>query len=204
MKKKWIIGIDEVGRGPLAGPVYVCACAIRADKIKTIDWDGLTDSKKMTAHNRELWFAKAKELQRTGIIKYAIGTVTASGIDRKGINHSIRTCISRALNRLAITPRETKVLLDGGLRAPEEYADQQTIIKGDQKETVISLASVVAKVSRDACMVKLHKKHPQYHWDQNKGYGTLIHRQMIKKYGATLYHRMTFLERVLSTVQKEK
>jgi len=202
VKKRWIIGIDEVGRGPLAGPVYVCACAIRADKIKTIDWRGLTDSKKMTARNRELWFVNAKELQSLGVVKYAIGTATARMIDKKGISRCIRSCIASALGRLTIDPQEASILLDGGLRAPQEYFDQQTIIKGDQKERAISLASVIAKVSRDAYMNKLHKKHPEYHWDQNKGYGTASHRQMIKEYGTTSYHRVTFLSNIVSTAQK--
>lgn len=191
--KKWVIGIDEVGRGPLAGPVYVCAAAILEKEYKKAKWPGLTDSKKMTVKNRETWFEEAKRLEEKSIIKYAMSSRSAASIDKKGIAVCIRECVAECLQKLDILPKETRVLLDGSLKAPLEYKNQQTIIKGDLKEKIISLASVIAKVQRDHYMIALHKKHPRYDWSLNKGYGTLAHRKAIKKWGQTPFHRQTFL-----------
>ena len=186
---KWVIGIDEVGRGPVAGPVAVCACAIPSTQYKKIKWRGLNDSKKMTAKARNEWYKKALELK----IKYSVVYESSLTIDKRGVSFAIRSCISGALKDLKLRPKDSMVLLDGSLKAPEEYKNQKTIIKGDQKEKVISLASVIAKVSRDRKMELLHKKHPKYAWAQNKGYGTKEHYKAIKKYGLTGLHRKTFL-----------
>ncbi len=194
---KWVIGIDEVGRGPLAGPVYVCAVAIPHIAYKKVAWSTLTDSKKMTERARDIWFAKAEVLSKQGKIRYAVSSRTAAQIDKKGIAVCTRECIAENLQKLECEATLCTVLLDGGLRAPAEYKNQRTIIKGDLHEKIISLASVIAKVSRDAYMVKLHKKHAQYGWDKNKGYGTLIHRTALKKHGITTMHRKSFLTRLL-------
>jgi ribonuclease HII len=193
---KWVIGIDEVGRGPLAGPVYVCAVAMPEKAYKTMQWGMLNDSKQMTAKNREVWGKGARELQKAGKIKIAVTSRTAQQIDAKGIAVCIRECITANLKKLDLAPKDCMVLLDGSLKAPIEYKNQQTIIKGDSKEKIISLASVVAKVTRDAYMVGQHKKYPMYRWDRNKGYGTLEHRTAIRK-GITALHRSTFLTRLL-------
>ena len=193
--RKWIIGIDEVGRGPVAGPVAVCACAIPLLKYRKVKWKGLTDSKKMTATAREKWFDEAVKLKRLGIIKYSIVYRSNLVIDKKGIAPAIRECIAQGLKNLDINPRDCTVLLDGSLKAPKEYMNQKTIIKGYQKEQTISFASVIAKVSRDKKMVAFHKKHPSYNWAQNKGYGTKEHYRAIAKHGLTLLHRKSFLTR---------
>ena len=101
-----------------------------------------------------------------------------------------------ALEDLKIAPEECTVSLDGSLKAPKEYAHQRTIIKGDQKEKIISLASVIAKVSRDTKMELLHKKHPAYHWKANKGYGTALHYKAMLVHGLTSLHRKTFLTKI--------
>lgn len=194
---KWVIGIDEVGRGPLAGPVYVCAVAMPEKAYKSMRWGILNDSKQMTVKHREQWSKEAKLLEQKGAIKIALARRTALQIDAKGIAVCIRECIAENLKKLALDPKDCNVLLDGSLKAPLEYKKQQTIIKGDSKEKIISLASVVAKVARDAYMVSLHKKHPAYGWDKNKGYGTLAHRVALKKKGATILHRRSFLSRLL-------
>lgn len=193
MKEKWIIGIDEVGRGPVAGPVAVCACAIRTSDYKKSDWKGLTDSKKMTPKSRGLWHQEAKKLKTMKKINFSVVYRSNNFIDKKGISLSIRECISIALEDLELSPKDCLVLLDGSLRAPKEYINQRTIIKGDQKEKIISLASVIAKVSRDKKMDLLHKKYPKYGWDKNKGYGTKDHYRAIRNYGKTVLHRKTFL-----------
>ena len=201
-KPSWIIGIDEVGRGPLAGPVYVCGVAMKASQYKVARWKGLTDSKQMTVRARQVWFEIAKELKGKGVVRISLAKQSARAVDRYGINVCIAKCIEVILKDLATEPpSEYLVLLDGGLRAPESYINQQTIIRGDQKKKIISLASVIAKVTRDALMQKLDSKYPEYRWGRNKGYGTSVHIEAIQEHGVTPEHRMTYLSRVLDKNQ---
>ncbi|MCC7436590.1 ribonuclease HII [Candidatus Nomurabacteria bacterium] len=192
---KYIIGIDEVGRGPIAGPVAVCACAISLTNSKKIDWKGVNDSKKLSQKNRELWHDKAKEFKKRGLINYFVIYKSNVFIDKKGISLAIKECIKEALEKLKLNPKDCQILLDGSLKAPLQYKNQKTIIKGDQKEKIISLASVIAKVSRDRKMELLHKKYPKYNWAKNKGYGTREHYSALKKYGLKSLHRVTFLQK---------
>jgi ribonuclease HII len=198
---KWIIGIDEVGRGPLAGPVTVCAVAIPAATYKKIleknTWAGLNDSKKLTATTREKWHGGAKLLRAEGVIRIAISSRSAAMIDKKGIAPCIRECIAENMKKVEVQPRDCIVLLDGGLKAPVEYKNQTTIIKGDGSEKLISLASVIAKVTRDRYMITLYKKFPIYHWDKNKGYGTKSHILALKNKGISAHHRTSFLSRII-------
>ncbi len=197
MKKPlWVIGIDEVGRGPVAGPVAVCACAMRISNYKKAKWGILNDSKKMTAKGRTLWYQEALRFRTVGKIKFSVAYRSNTFIDKKGISLAIRECIAQVLDDLHLIPGECAVLLDGSLKAPKEYLHQKTIIKGDQKEKIISLASVIAKVSRDTKMELLHKKHPKYHWKANKGYGTALHYKAILTHGLTALHRKSFLTKV--------
>lgn len=190
---RYIVGIDEVGRGPIAGPVAVCVCAIKKRDYDRTIWDGLTDSKKMTALNRERWYKKARLLRQQGTLLYTVVCTSSLVIDTKGISWALRSCIARGLKKLSVD-KHADILLDGSLRAPIDYKYQKTIIKGDQKEKIISLASVIAKVTRDAYMVRLHKQYPSYGWDKNKGYGTKEHYRALKMYGRTPFHRNTFLD----------
>ena len=195
-KQSWVIGIDEVGRGPVAGPVAVCACAIPASDYKKNIWKGLTDSKKMTTNNRNLWYQESLELKASGKIRFSIVYRSNIFIDRKGISLALRECIASAIKNLKLNPKDCVVLLDGSLKAPKEYINQTTIIKGDQKEKIISFASVIAKVSRDKKMEIFSKKYPKYNWQKNKGYGTREHYKAIRAYGLTPLHRRTFLTKV--------
>ena len=197
----WIIGIDEVGRGPLAGPVYVCGVAMKVGQYKKARWKGLTDSKQMRVRAREVWYARAKEMKANGEIRFVFASRSAARIDTKGISVCIRECIAKILKDLLVDPKDTQVLLDGGLKAPSLYIDQKTVIKGDQKHKIISLASVVAKVTRDAVMVRMAKKYPYFGWEQNKGYGTKVHILLIKKVGISPEHRITFLTSILDKSQ---
>ncbi len=203
---KWVIGIDEVGRGPLAGPVYVCAVAMPQAQYKKMNsgrgmaWQKptmLKDSKQMTAANRELWHIQARAMEKAGLIKIAVASRAAAMIDRQGIAVCIRACIASNLQMLGLDPKDCIVLLDGGLKAPAQYKNQQTIIRGDDSQKIISLASVVAKVSRDRYMMTLHKKHPSYMWSSNKGYGTRAHTSVIQKEGITPFHRKSFLRKFI-------
>jgi ribonuclease HII len=196
-KPLWIIGIDEVGRGPLAGPVTVCAVAMKCVVYEKRAWLGLTDSKKLSAKRREAWYQEAKELEKKGVLRIAVVSETAKQIDDKGIAVCIRSCIAKTLTQLQCDPKTTLVLLDGGLKAPDLYINQQTIIRGDQSEQIISMASVVAKVTRDAYMTRISDKYLGYGWAENKGYGTKSHQKSLKKLGFTRLHRKSFLSRIL-------
>jgi ribonuclease HII len=202
-KSQWIIGIDEVGRGPLAGPVTVCAVAMSYTAYKKIllknAWAGVNDSKKMTPVTRKKSYLGAQLLSKRGDIHYVVTSRTAKQIDKKGIAACIRECIAANLRRLNLRNEDCTILLDGSLKAPAEYKKQKTIIRGDSSEKIISLASVIAKVERDHYMIALSKKHPAFSWHQNKGYGTKAHIAAIKKEGLTLFHRKSFLKKTLQT-----
>jgi ribonuclease HII len=204
--KTWVIGIDEVGRGPLAGPVTVCAVAMRMKDYKSMSkkasWKTLNDSKQLTASMREYWSKEAYKLEQEGKAAIALASRTAKQIDAKGIASCIRECIASNLKVLGIDPADCMVLLDGSLKAPKEYLYQETIIKGDSKEKIIAMASVVAKVSRDAYMNGQHKKLEMYGWNTNKGYGTKSHIGAIREQGTTPLHRTSFLTRLIDKKDK--
>ncbi len=188
---KWVVGIDEAGRGALAGPVSVGVVLVP----KGFDWSlipGVADSKQVSPKNREAIFRRARELDKAGKLTYTVALVSNTVIDKKGITFAVRQGIERALAQLAPDPRTTFIKLDGLLHAPPQFEHQKTIIKGDVTEKEISLASIMAKVTRDRYMVRLAKRHPAYAFDVHKGYGTLLHRKNIKKHGLGVMHRTTF------------
>ncbi len=187
----YFVGIDEVGRGPIAGPVTVCALVLqeRAPQFCL----GVKDSKKLSATKREKWFEVIKEKQKEGVLNFAVLSLSEKTIDKIGISACIKQCLTKALEKLELNPAECLVLLDGGLKAPVEYT-QETIIKGDEKEAAIALASIVAKVTRDIYMEKLGEKYPAYGFEVHKGYGTKGHYEAIKKGGISSIHRKSFLK----------
>lgn len=184
-KKYVIIGIDEAGRGPLAGPISagIVAAEARAPKILK----GIRDSKKLSEKQREAWFLKIKSN-----FKYACAMVGNETIDRVGIQKATRLAVKRVLKKIGVKPN--LILLDGSLFAPQKY-NQKTIVKGDEKIPIISAASVVAKVLRDRKMKRLHKIYPKYGFDIHKGYGTRAHYRAIKKYGICSLHRKSYLKK---------
>lgn len=187
---KTVVGIDEAGRGPLAGPVSVACVAIRSDTVRKV-FPKTRDSKKLSPKQRETWFAEICRLKKEGALSYAVKLVGARTIDAKGISFAIRHGILTALNIIDV-PKNTHILLDGGLKAPEEYRHQKTIIRGDERELSIALASVVAKVTRDRYMVRIAKKYPVYGFEIHKGYGTSKHMRVLRKKGMAPVHRRTF------------
>ncbi len=202
LKPKYTVGIDEVGRGPLAGPVAVGAVLIYAEHYKRVTklFPVIKDSKKLSAKKREEWLVKIRKAEEAGFLATSVAFVSPSSIDKNGIAYAIKTALSKSLAIVTPTkgnPLWARVLLDGGLRAPMEYKNQETIIKGDEKEIVIALASIVAKVTRDARMIKLGRKFPEYGFEKHKGYGTRAHYTAIKKHGITLHHRKSFLKNVV-------
>ncbi len=195
-KIKYIIGIDEAGRGPLAGPVAVGIASVPMG----FDWKlipGVGDSKKVSPKQREMIYRRAQELKRNGILDYHATLVSNVTIDRKGISYAVALGIERCLKKLNLDPKTVEARLDGLLKAPQEYKKQQTIIKGDAKEKIIGLASIMAKVTRDRYMVHEAKKYPQYQFEIHKGYGTKRHCDALQRYGLSLVHRKSFCRRFL-------
>lgn len=193
MTPKYIIGIDEVGRGPLAGPVAIGA--ILATPHALLAFAAIKESKQLSEKKREFWNAQILEACSEEL-KSAVAYVSAAEIDAIGIAPAIRKAIDEGLCQLGADPRECRVLLDGGLRAGEEYGDQETIIGGDAKETIIAMASVVAKVSRDRLMVSLSETYPEYGFAKHKGYGTKAHMEAIKAHGLSKEHRRSFCKNI--------
>lgn len=176
-----IAGVDEVGRGPLAGPVI--ASAVILDPKRPIE--GIADSKKLTEKKREALF----DLIREQCIAYAIGRADVDEIDHLNILQASLLAMQRAVNGLFIKP--TKALIDGN-RCPELFCPSEAIIKGDNKVLSISAASILAKVMRDREMLIYDKKYPGYGFAQHKGYGTKKHLAALHKLGVTEIHRKNF------------
>ena len=194
IKAKYLIGIDEVGRGPLAGPITVAAVYCSAASAKDI-FQGIKDSKKLSAKQREEWRRKFKILNFKFKIIYSTASVNNQIIDTIGINKAtdlaIKKVISNLKRKIAATPSNCFIVLDGLLKAPKKYP-QETIIKGDEKIPIISAASIIAKVTRDRKMIRFHKKFPNYHFNFHKGYGTKLHYEMLKKFGLSFIHRKSY------------
>jgi ribonuclease HII len=204
MTKKYLIGIDEVGRGSLAGPVTVGAVAISNDLKLTTGNQQLKDSKKLTAKQREEWF---RYIKNHPDIFYVIAHVYPSVIDRINITQAANLAATRALLKLLTCSKlpnyqitQLSVYLDGGLYIDKTLLETdnlqlRTVVRGDEKYSCVKLASIIAKVTRDKYMTRKHRIFPQYCFNNHKGYGTRRHRQAIKKHGSSLVHRLTFLKR---------
>lgn len=180
-----ICGIDEAGRGPLAGDVYAAAVILRPGTII----NGLNDSKKLTEKKREQLYdeiiAKAEA--------YCVATASVAEIDSVNILQATFLAMKRAYEGLEITA--DAVLVDGN-RKPFGGDEVTTVVKGDGTSASIAAASILAKVSRDRYMMKLSEKYPQYRFDKHKGYGTKLHYEMLEKYGISEVHRRTFLKKL--------
>ena len=200
-KKQFItIGIDEVGRGPLAGPVTIGAVAVidlpgQRGRLAGV-LKGIKDSKKLNAKKREEW---NKVLRKNFECHYV--SVNNKAIDKIGIQKAILLSVKKVLKKFPEMP--DIVLLDGLLKAPKHY-NQKTIIKGDEKIPVISAASVIAKVARDRKMANLSGKLAKYGFEKHKGYGTKEHYKMIKKYGISKIHRKSYLKKLQGVAKKCK
>jgi len=196
MRQHYTIGVDEAGRGPLAGPVSVGAVAVSralSPAFRTIFRD-IKESKQINEKKREEWFAKLVDAREKGILDFSVMMVGAPTIDRVGIVQAIRSALLRALLRLGNDPDTCRVLLDGSLRAPAVYFNQTTIIRGDETKRIIAAASVAAKVARDRKMERLALRFPDYGFERHKGYGTEDHIARIRTYGIVEgVHRRSFL-----------
>lgn len=199
---KYVIGIDEAGRGPLAGPVAVGAVAVPMN----FDWSllkGVRDSKKLSEKVREKIFECTCELQQSSALRFSVATSSAVYIDRYGIVPAIKRALVESLARLKVAPTDCRVLLDGSLSAPPEYIHQETIIRGDDTEPIISLSSIMAKVTRDRLMRRIAPKYPAYNFHVHKGYGTASHMLAITRCGLSDMHRATFCSRIPSLAERQ-
>lgn len=191
-----LAGVDEAGRGPLAGPLALAAVAIRQDNPLPADLlEGLKDSKQLRAPVREEWFNRICEASRSGLLRFSVTLVSSGVIDRVGISLVLRVAVARVLRRLRL-PSRSLILLDWGLRAPASFFRQQSIKKGDESVSLIALASIMAKVTRDREMFRYSLKHPGYGFEIHKGYGTKLHIEKLRVLGPTPIHRLTFLRRI--------
>ena len=175
-------GCDEAGRGCLAGPVYAAAVILPQDFSN----DLLNDSKQLSEKQR---YALREVIEREALA-WAVGVVSADEIDKINILRASILAMHRAIAQLKIRPQH--LLIDGNRFMPYEDIPHTTVVKGDATYMSIAAASILAKTYRDDYMLKIHQEYPQYHWDSNKGYPAPIHRDAIRKYGTTPYHRLTF------------
>ena len=192
MHHSHILGVDEAGRGPLAGPVSVGVVRVPLNFDIRAAFPGVNDSKQLSENMRETIYKEMEARAKAGEISFCVRFAAASTIDKLGITRAVRKSVWSGVRMLAPDPTEVRVLLDGLLHAPEEY-EQETIIKGDAKEPVISLASIAAKVRRDRLMKRLAFAYPEYFFEVHKGYGTKKHYEALKKWGPSDIHRLTFL-----------
>ena len=175
-------GCDEAGRGCLAGPVFAAAVILPPDFRN----DVLNDSKQLSKQKR---YALRKVIEREALA-WAVGIATSKEIDRINILQASILAMHRALDQLKVRPEE--VIVDGNRFTPWGGLSCTTIVKGDGKYMSIAAASILAKTYRDDHMLRLHREYPAYHWDSNKGYPTIAHRQAIREHGPSPFHRMTF------------
>lgn len=185
------VGIDEVGRGPLAGPLAVGVLVIPRRNLRHLK--GVKDSKKLSPAAREAWYGKIRALEKEGMLVSAVAFVGERQIDKRGLSHALMQGVARCLRRLDI-PLEADIRLDGSLYAPPAYLRQMTIVQGDEKEPAIAAASIVAKVRRDRRMRNLARRYPGYGFEVHKGYGTSAHYRALKKLGLSDIHRRSFLK----------
>lgn len=178
---KRIAGIDEAGRGPLAGPVVACA----AIYLGTRPIKGIKDSKKISEKNREMLF---DEIVKNKDVIYSIGVVNEKTIDRVNILQATKLAMKKAIKKL----NADYLIIDGNFILKDVCIDQVAIKKADDKIFSCSLASIIAKVHRDRLMRKLDKKYPHYNFKKHKGYGTREHYRLLKKYGVSAVHRKSF------------
>lgn len=184
---KDVCGVDEAGRGPLAGPV--CAAAVILPENTIIE--GVNDSKKLSEKKREALFDVIKEQA----LSYSIAFASVEEIEEMNILNATMLAMKRAVEGLDV--KADYAMIDGN-RLPKLDIDSEFIIKGDAKSMSIACASILAKVSRDRLLYKYAEEFPEYFFDKHKGYGTKVHVEALKKYGPCKYHRLSFLTKILN------
>lgn len=184
---KAVCGVDEAGRGPLAGPVFAAAVILNP----TVEIQGLNDSKKLSEKKREALFPVIQK----EAVAYSIANASVEEIEELNILKATFLAMKRAVEGLNVIPE--LVIVDGN-QVPPLVVPTKTIVKGDALSASIAAASILAKVSRDHLMMELDKQYPEYQLCRHKGYGTALHIEMIKKFGISPIHRKSFLKKILS------
>ena len=185
-----VIGIDEVGRGPLAGPVISCAFIFFSASINPKDLSFIDDSKKLTIKKRQVAMKKIIELKKNKKINFKLGMASVEEIDQHNVLEATKISMRRAVKKL--TPTPTPLIIDGNIDLNLSDFPSKGILKGDQQSFSIAAASIMAKIHRDRYMQFLSFKFPDYDWSSNAGYGTKKHIEQIYKKGITIHHRKSF------------
>mgnify|MGYP001200156536 FL=1 len=185
-----VIGLDEVGRGPLAGPVISCGCHFKNYTIINDLKDFIGDSKKLSAKKRELSFKFLQNLKKENIIDFHLGIANVEEIDNLNILEATKLSMKRVIDKFNL--KNAKLIIDGNFSLNYKSYKEQSIIKGDNKSLSIAAASIIAKVHRDRLMKKLSIKFQDFGWEKNAGYGTKKHIENIHRFGPTIHHRKTF------------
>lgn len=189
---KYVVGVDEAGRGPLAGPVAVGVARVADGYDVLAVFQGLNDSKKLTEKKRDALYETLLREVAAGNVRVRVCLSSERVIDEKGIAQAVRSALTRGVESILPDPTEGSVFLDGSLKAPEAY-EQETIIGGDGSVPVIMLAALAAKVTRDRLMVRLAGEYPEYGFERHKGYGTKAHLEALRLHGLSPVHRKTFV-----------
>ena len=184
------VGIDEVGRGCIFGPVFSSVIVLSEENNKLLKNLGIDDSKKLSAKKRNSLRPKIFELSTD----WGIGQSTVREIDKYGIRYATELSMIRAIDKLKLKP--LKIYIDGNLPLSLWHGMQDNIVKGDSKLTSIAAASILAKVERDSLMIRLEERYKGYNIFKNKGYGTKEHFLSIKKFGITELHRKSFIKKI--------
>lgn len=181
----YIAGVDEVGRGALAGPVAAAAVVLPVSPATQAKLNGVNDSKKLTSRQRESWAVCIREIA----VAWEVGLATSTEIDELGILPATRLAMKRAIDRLRVRPG---YILADYIDLPHIFIPQESLVKGDERSLSIASASIVAKVARDAILCDLDIRYPGYGFAQNKGYGTQAHRNALQNLGLSPAHRRCF------------
>ncbi len=187
-----MLGVDEAGRGPLAGPVAVGVVAVPEGYDVAKEFPGVADSKKLSEKKREELFRALAARAASGDVRFSVEFESAEIIDQEGIAAAVERAVARGVRALTRDAVSARVQLDGALRAPPEY-EQETIIHGDENVPLISLASIAAKVMRDRLMTELSSAYPLYGFERHKGYGTPAHYEAVRRHGLCAIHRRSFI-----------
>lgn len=182
---KCVCGVDEAGRGPLAGPVYAAAVILPVD----CEIDGLNDSKKLSEKRRDELF----DIIREKAVSYCVARAEVEEIEEYNILQATFMAMRRAVDGLEV---KADIALIDGNQKPKLDIVERTLVKGDSRSPSIAAASILAKVSRDRYMLKMDEKYPQYKFSQHKGYGTKLHYEMLEEHGISPVHRRSFLKKI--------
>jgi len=185
-----VIGLDEVGRGPLAGPVVSCGCYFKNYEIQNEFNDYIGDSKKLSKKKREVSFKFLQNLKKDNTIEYYLGIANVEEIDQLNILEATKLSMKRVVEKFNM--ENAYLLIDGNFSLNYKSYREQSVIKGDDKSLSIAAASIIAKVHRDRMMKKLSHKFQDFGWEKNAGYGTKMHIENIYRLGPTIHHRKTF------------